>query len=704
VTKVLAPDSISWETQHGAGPLSEDVRPADVGVHGPCNVRELLDQYQLMSIPHFQRGLVWDSSSVALLLESLYYGTPCGSIILWAPSDVAAQGTQLQPGTKNPMYLIIDGQQRVRTLHAAFADRHDQSTDEISDEEDIEGEAASDDDENEKENRVWCLNLGRLPETEEHFPGGKRFHLFRLATDPRKRDSSQRNLTGALLHDQEALLPLKWFLDSLDQEAAARPPVQPSSDPAIAKAVKAVRSSPSVMESLRQMRIRRVFHLSTLPTDARTGKPPDLATVVGVYRRINSAGKRVEPEEIAFANLVAQYSDASSSLQRFFDAVHRANSKPKSVDFPRDDLLRRQKENSFGFKLFMRSFVMALAYHSDLSLGSDSFSFDSANPQKLAKFSAQQLAEMLDDTVALLRYVALIILREPPLCCDDLRMLPETASLWPLFQLLIRFPGLMSNGKDTLKPIALRLLLLGLPKPRLLALARQVTRAKTVEAALEVLGTADLRPRMTKKAIARGVEKAQSLTSRYTLLTYWLLRSRMARDFSYDQNAKDPAALRHKYGAGAEPELTDRLAPQKQHLIPYASLKVMFGLKGARLGRHEVNDLGNLTYISAGLNGWERGVGANSLDLAAEPTKNREAHLVAGRACLTDYRAILANPKSTKKKYRSFCRRRRNVIKLAFVAWERSVSGLAPASVDDVEAAPRKTKLTVNRDNERTTK
>jgi len=45
-------------------------------------VKDLIGFYGVMGIPHFQRGLVWSDENTSLLLESLYFDTPCGTIIL----------------------------------------------------------------------------------------------------------------------------------------------------------------------------------------------------------------------------------------------------------------------------------------------------------------------------------------------------------------------------------------------------------------------------------------------------------------------------------------------------------------------------------------------------------------------------------------------------------------------------------------------
>jgi hypothetical protein len=62
----------------------------------PASVDTLLGMYAQLGSPHFQRGLLWKSGSVALLLESLYHGTPCGTILLWRPLKPEHHGIPLQ--------------------------------------------------------------------------------------------------------------------------------------------------------------------------------------------------------------------------------------------------------------------------------------------------------------------------------------------------------------------------------------------------------------------------------------------------------------------------------------------------------------------------------------------------------------------------------------------------------------------------------
>lgn len=104
----------------------------------------------------------------------------------------------------------------------------------------------------------------------------------------------------------------------------------------------------------------------------------------------------------------------------------------------------------------MRAFMMELAYHANRSVGSASLAFDAADQETLTKASVH-LPPILDETVALLAEVKQIL--RDKLYCDDFRMLPETASLWPIFQLLIRFPKIVPAGRDIVAALALRLML-----------------------------------------------------------------------------------------------------------------------------------------------------------------------------------------------------------------------------------------------------
>jgi len=639
---------------------------------------DLVQLYDRLAIPHFQRGLVWGTDSVALLLESAYLGTPCGSILLWQPKDPAKHGVALGEA---PTFLIIDGQQRIRSLHDVFGseDTDKASASDEANDEHVEGAGQNND-------AVWCVNLARLPLPEFADRNGGRFRLFGLHRSPLlpgKDDQSK-----GLEEERRPLLPLRWFLDN---------PLRPdrlraqSAGTTAREAVEAVLASPSIIEGLRRIRTNALFDVRVL------GRDQSLKDVVSAYNRINSAGKRVEAEERAFATLVSVTDKAESALKTFFDVTRGpgpkarsgAQSSPAATSLhDRDDLLHREKESRFGFKLFMRAFVINFAYQADRTIGSSSFSFDSIDTESL-EAARDKLAPILESTVDVIAGVARL-LRER-LYCDDLRTLPETASLWPVFQCAIRFPRLLSDRPEGLAAVALRLILADLTTRELLTLASEVNTASSPAEALAVFEDRILLQKAVAAKIQKGVDGSQSLTNRYALLLYWLLRKRGARDFSYKENGCTKLAEVHQVsGTTAEVVLSESVTPEKQHLVPYRILKALFALSGARPGQHEANDIGNLTYISGEQNGLD-GLSSTPLNLRAEPVVNLQAHFLEDERVLRAFDKICRSAQrgsqsadGAKKSYRKFCADRRRLIAGALVAWDEesraAVALLTPSS------------------------
>ena len=529
---------------------------------GKTSTESLLQAYPQFAIPHFQRGLVWDSASVAALLESLFYGTPCGSIILWSPTDAAEHGVGLGP--TRPTALIVDGQQRIRSLRRVFCDSEsDEADSDEGGDEDVDADSGA-------AWVVWCLNLGRLSQFQGEFDGGRRFGLFRRARDPRT-IPLDKPLSGAPRDDAAALVPLNWFL-SLDDRSVKEALSAPE-HAAIRDAVSAVQANENINTALRNITKHRVFSVTTL--DAAQS----YQDVIAVYNRINSSGRRVEAEEKAYANLVGACPAAEFELKRFFEILEHTRERPRADALVRDGLLQRKKENQFGFKLFMRSFVMALAYHSCRNIGAGSLSFDSANPEAL-RLAEPHLAELLRNNSEMLAYVEGVLREE--LHCDDLRFLPETASLWPVFQLLIRFPGLRQAARLSVASTMLRLMIANLEKRELLFLCRRVNEAQDGLQALKTLEIFES-ANDARKRIRAGVTNAQALTDRFVLMLYWLLRERGAMDFSYERNltpAPKVMVLRKRYSTDAEPVLSELLQSERQHLVPYPTLEANLRFRG----------------------------------------------------------------------------------------------------------------------------
>ena len=151
-------------------------------------------------------------------------------------------------------------------------------------------------------------------------------------------------------------------------------------------------------------------------------------------------------------------------------------------------------------------------------------------------------------------------------------------------------------------------------------------------------------------------------------------------------------ALRKRYRADSEPVLSELLESERQHLVPYRHLKEIFGLEGARPGRHAVNDIGNLTFISAGLNSFKTGVGDDPLNLTDEPEENRERHFLNEPDVLADYQTVCGvdqesgvTLRQAEKRYAIMCKNRK--VEIADALVERDAELRAQAETERPLAA-----------------
>jgi hypothetical protein len=603
-------------------------------------VEQVLNRVPELGIPHFQRGLVWGDESTAALLESLYYDTPCGSFVLWQPKDCEQFGIRLDAASTTPIrYLVIDGQQRIRSLHAVFDSTAD---------------------------RTWCVNLGAVPglvPTKD--PLARQMSMFVRTLDPVRRSKEQRNLPAArnvvpirVIEKAEswsdpAIEPYRALL-SLDEAAVAKVYGE------LRKGIVAIRSRP--------------FFVSI----QRAGQ---LAEMVNLYNRINSGGKRVEIEERAFARMVGLQPATFNDLKAAFDEVHgphESGAKLDRAELERDEVLSRQKERAFGFKLFIRVFLQVCQHHLGFPQGRTEFSFELA--EKASFISAfgsleQTQADALwAEARRVLRQVRSVL--RDPLYCDDLRFLPDASALTPVFQLLIHYPRL---GEDRYRPLlaalSLRLMLAELDSRRLLELVAVAGDPHQVAMRAIAKMLAMLNDRMTPAALAGRLQYANSIQSRYVLLLYWLERSLGARDFRY-AHVPLPHALK-----GEERKLTEVVEPEKQHLLPFIKAQKLYGGELRRGGSHAVNSIGNLTYISRAQNDFDGGLGERLARLDLEDRDNLEAHLLLderrGNRVLGDYDALrrkfdkedLSSVTAARGIFERMVRRRREIVGSAFEAW-----------------------------------
>ena len=79
-----------------------------------------------IKIPAFQRGFVWSQEQIIDLLDSLYHNYPVGSILLWSSTERLKSSRNiggLRLPDREPDYpvnYVLDGQQRLSTVYAAF--------------------------------------------------------------------------------------------------------------------------------------------------------------------------------------------------------------------------------------------------------------------------------------------------------------------------------------------------------------------------------------------------------------------------------------------------------------------------------------------------------------------------------------------------------------------------------------------------------
>lgn len=84
-----------------------------------------------IKLPEIQRAYVWKPHQVAHLFDSLYRGYPSGAMLLWRPKQtVVERGMQVSDGGLHPVgtpAYLLDGQQRLTSLHRVYSEHPDAS-------------------------------------------------------------------------------------------------------------------------------------------------------------------------------------------------------------------------------------------------------------------------------------------------------------------------------------------------------------------------------------------------------------------------------------------------------------------------------------------------------------------------------------------------------------------------------------------------
>jgi hypothetical protein len=91
--------------------------------HVPWTAQKLVDQIGqgVIRLPDLQRPFVWSNAKVRDLIDSMYKGFPVGELMFWEHDDEThAHGIGGDTKEHSVRYQVIDGQQRLTSLYAAF--------------------------------------------------------------------------------------------------------------------------------------------------------------------------------------------------------------------------------------------------------------------------------------------------------------------------------------------------------------------------------------------------------------------------------------------------------------------------------------------------------------------------------------------------------------------------------------------------------
>lgn len=438
---------------------------------------------------------------------------------------------------------------------------------------------------------TWAINLAAVPEFRPYFDELPSHHLRRrslfLPWPPAPGEAASESVIGrhkALTRDLVALSEVLEHGEAAWRYKCASPPLW-------ASYVMGIRS---FMDRRLQVVVKR---------------RESLEEIVRLYNRINSSGVVVRHEERAFAAMVAFNPDAGDWLRRSFSAVHADAA-------TRNDSLKRQRERQFGFRLFIRTFAQAAAHHMGQD-GADLSRFDEWLWDETWMRDEAARKMVFDEAERVLVRSARVL--RDTLMCDDFRFVPSADALRPVFALMLKFPQ-VEDAVIARSIISLQL------DPSVTEhreddgrIQAKVRRANTLAEALLNFPVLD-----SEGQVLRALKQAKSMQARWVSMLYWLQRSLGARDYG-----------------GQLLRLGIEARAHKEHIIPFSLLHPAFDDLDGRGGHartHEVNSIGNLTFLSEDFN-LEHG--SEPVDLRSVDTGLLAPHQLADDAVLAAYEATL---------------------------------------------------------------
>jgi hypothetical protein len=584
------------------------------------SMQDIYNYYNDYGIPNFQRGLVWDSTAEALLLESIYYKTPCGILLFWKPREEEKEfGIPLE-GSDFKQF-IVDGQQRIHIMHSIFS--------ELENEMKLETTLGMSREINTRHYNLWCINVSRWENITKKNAGR---NLFIRKESYNYKDPSSNSL-----------IPLNVLYQFGKSECKYKGEIK-----------QIYRRYEKFLEELSKI----VLEMTTAKIfieEFISGIP---SKIIDDYTRINTSGKKVEPYEKAFASLVKCYPETNKYIKQIFSIVY-PGSRSRSY-------LERKRENLFGFQVFIKIFGLLFNYHAKWPYyitKSLYAAFDKQSTQEIIQKNPEKIEIIWKEVKRTVRYFGGKnegILRKD-LFFDDLRFLPQgfIDKLTPLF-LMVGMYHTESN-KKAVTYLTVRVLLFGYKNDvGIVELLNSLARTSKYNEAYDILNEKiydlEYEPKFREKLEHIGTVQNQYINTLYALTRY--------------QNAED----------FIEPEyqgvVCKKTEPQKQHIIPRSKLTYIYDIIRRKAHNNEkLNNIGNITYISAKQN---IKLGDKCFKYDSEPVMNLKRHSLLDENIKKAFNILKDlkiddNKDILKEKYEELLKIRREIICKIYIKWVKSL-------------------------------
>lgn len=597
------------------------------------SIREIPQRMRQLWLPHFQRSAVWTDTARAKLLESLWFDTPIGNVLLWQPREgepgldslsddnlgiPLGAGEHAAAVAVDDRRWIVDGQQRLRFLDRLVLEEL------CPPKESLAGNAGVDRRRSDDDPGLWCLNLGGTHpvDLDVVFPCATgdsvaRDALEREFIDVRNRLSSPWRREGKARQHLFVWISMRDFARQAGVPGAmaalpvplavlhGRTPrgLPEGAWPAELLSVYRRLGTAESIDAMLQRTVR--VELLRHPRDAR-----GLRRVVETYNRINSAGVPVNSGEREYASLVGVaagdaadwlvgcFKDAAAFEELSGRQEERAESNAPDALEIRDEAGARGRPSQMGFAFYMRTLEQGISYHIGPQYAEALKEQRAASEYFSHSSNARELRDALMSTMASCRAVCakVVWILRRSLGCDDWSYLPRVDALDPLVALLYRFGPAASQGHDgLLASLALQLLVTngstldagpekGRPRWHPEPLAREILRCSHLGDAVALIDVATTGGPGDTGALAAAVRSvvaaALSPQHPHVKLLYWLLVHREARDWSADHLRSLVRAERGK--ADAEPDVlkrTNRLA-LAERMTPWLGVEAEWGAAG----------------------------------------------------------------------------------------------------------------------------